>query len=80
MKKYFVIAAASLMILSCNKQLDNALKSADKEYILKTANDFYAKKKWADAIALYERLPNLVAGTDDAPEVVFKTAFAIFIV
>lgn len=76
MKKYFVIAAASLMILSCNKQLDTALKSADKEYILKTANDFYAKKKWADAIALYERLPNLVAGTDDAPEVVFKTAFA----
>ena len=76
MKKYIAIAAVSLVLLSCNKQMDSAMKSADKDFILKTANDLYAKKKWADAIALYERLPNLVAGTDDAPEVVFKTAYA----
>ena len=34
------------------------------------------KKKWTDALALYERLTNLVAGTDDAPEVVYKSAYA----
>ena len=76
MKKYFVIALASLSIISCNRQLTTALKSSDKDYILNTANEFYAQKKWSNAIALYDRLPNLVAGTDDAPEVVFKLAYA----
>lgn len=52
------------------------MKSADKNLILKTANEYFAEKKWKNAIALYERLPNLVAGTDDAPNVVFNTAYA----
>lgn len=52
------------------------MKSADKELILKTANDYYEQKKWTQAIALYERLPNLVAGTDDAKTVIFNTAYA----
>lgn len=76
MKKYIAIAAISLIISSCNKQHNLAMKSADKEFILNTANEFYAQKKWSKAIALYDRLPNLVAGTEDAPEVVFKSAYA----
>ena len=56
--------------------MDRAMKSADKEFILKVANEKFAKKKWADALALYDRLPNLVAGTDDAPNVVFNSAYA----
>ena len=76
MKKYLVIALASLSIISCNRQLTTALKSSDKDLILSTANQFYAQKNWSNAIALYDRLPNLVAGTDDAPEVVFKLAYA----
>ena len=76
MKKYFVIALVSLSIISCNRQLTTALKSSDKDLILNTANQFYAQKKWSNAIALYDKLPNLVAGTDDAPEVVFKLAYA----
>lgn len=76
MKKYIAIASLSLVILSCNKQHNLAMKSADKEFIMNAANDFYAQKKWSKAIALYDRLPNLVAGTEDAPEVVFKSAYA----
>lgn len=76
MKKYIAIASLSLVILSCNKQNNLAMKSADKEFIMNAANDFYAQKKWSKAIALYDRLPNLVAGTEDAPEVVFKSAYA----
>lgn len=52
------------------------MKSADKNLILKTANENFAKKKWKNALALYDRLPNLVAGTDDAPNVVFNSAYA----
>ncbi len=52
------------------------MRSADKNLILKTANENFAKKKWKNALALYDRLPNLVAGTDDAPNVVFNSAYA----
>ncbi len=52
------------------------MKSADKDFILKIANQKFEKKKWSDAIALYERLSNLVAGTDDAPNVVYNSAYA----
>lgn len=76
MKKYIAIAAVSLLAFSCNKLHNDAMKSADKEFILNTANEFYAQKKWSKAIALYDRLPNLVAGTEDAPEVVFRSAYA----
>ena len=78
MKKYIVLATISTVFFSCNRQHNLAMKSADKEFILSRANDFYARKKWSKAISLYDRLPNLVAGTEDAPEVVFKSAYANF--
>ena len=78
MKKYIVLATISTVFFSCNRQHNLAMKSADKEFILSTANDFYTRKKWSKAISLYDRLPNLVAGTEDAPEVVFKSAYANF--
>lgn len=66
----------SVILLSCKTEMDRAMKSADKDFILKVANEKFAKKKWSDALALYDRLPNLVAGTDDAPNVVFNSAYA----
>lgn len=56
--------------------MDRALKSADKDFILKTANEKFANKKWSDAIALYERVSNLVAGTDEFQNVGYNTAYA----
>lgn len=76
MKKYFLAIFAISVITSCNSALDTAMKSADKDYIMKVANEKFEKKKWADAIALYERLTNLVAGTDDAADVVYNSAYA----
>ena len=76
MKKYIIIILAFFVVTSCNKTQDKAMKSADKAFILKVANDNFAKKKWKDALALYDRLPNLVAGTDEAPNVVFNSAYA----
>ena len=76
MKKYLIITFAFFALSACNRQQDLALKSADKDYILKVANEKFEKKKWTDALALYERLSNLVAGTDDAPNVVYNLAYA----
>ena len=76
MKKIISLIALCLVLFSCNKQYDLAMKSADKDFIMKIANEKYEKKKWTDALALYERLTNLVAGTDAAPEVVYKSAYA----
>lgn len=76
MNKYLIVTLAFFILSACNRQQDLAMKSADKEYILKVANQKFEKKKWSDALALYERLSNLVAGTDDAPNVVYNSAYA----
>lgn len=76
MKKYILGIFAIAVVSACTSQQDKAMKSADKNFILKAANENFAKKKWKNALALYDRLPNLVAGTDDAPNVVFNSAYA----
>ncbi len=76
MKRNWIVLFAVLTLAACNKQQEKAMKSADKEFILKVANENFQKKKWKDALALYERLSNLVAGTDDAADVVYNSAYA----
>lgn len=76
MRKYLIVLVAFFAITACNRQQDLAMKSADKDYILKVANENFENKKWTNALALYERLSNLVAGTDDAPNVVYNSAYA----
>ncbi|THV62532.1 outer membrane protein assembly factor BamD [Chryseobacterium candidae] len=76
MKKYILGLFAVAVVTSCVSQQERAMRSADKEFILKAANENFAKKKWKNALALYDRLANLVAGTDDFPNVGFNTAYA----
>lgn len=76
MRKYLIVLVALFALTACNRQQEKALKSADKDYILKVANENFENKKWANALALYERLSNFVAGTDDAPNVVYNSAYA----
>lgn len=76
MKKYILGLFALSVVVSCVSQQERAMRSADKSYILKAANENFAKKKWKNALALYDRLTNLVAGTDDFPNVGFNTAYA----
>ncbi|KQR95094.1 hypothetical protein ASG01_04350 [Chryseobacterium sp. Leaf180] len=76
MKKYILGLFSVAVITACTSQQDKAMKSADKNFILKAANENFAKKKWKNALVLYERVLNLVAGTDDLPNVGFNTAYA----
>lgn len=76
MKKYILLLFAFAILAACNSQHDKAMKSADKEFIIKTANDYFAKKKWPKALSLYERVTNLVSGTDEMANVIYNTAYA----
>lgn len=76
MKKILFVLLSIFLFSGCQSLQDKAMKSADKDFILKVANEKFEKKKWRDAITLYERLSNLVAGTDDAPNVVYNSAYA----
>lgn len=76
MKKYIMIVFAALTLAACSREQEKAMKSADKDFILKVANEKFAKKKWKDALSLYDRLSNLIAGTDDYPNVLYNQAYA----
>lgn len=76
MKKYILVLGVMFLASSCKTEYQRALQSADKDFMLQIANQKFQNKKWTDALALYERLGNLVAGTDDAADVVFNTAYA----
>lgn len=76
MKKYILIVFAVFSLTACSRDQEKAMKSADKNFILKVANEKFAKKKWRDALSLYDRLSNLVAGTDDYPNVLYNQAYA----
>lgn len=76
MKNIIGLLVIIFLMQSCGKQFENAMKSADKDVILKTADEMYAKKKWKNALSLYERASKLVAGTEDVSNVIFKSAYA----
>lgn len=76
MKKIIIAVATTLFLFSCSNKFNQAMRSADKKFILETANEYFAQKKWDKALSLYERTENLVAGTDDAPNVIFNAAYA----
>ncbi|MDR3273224.1 MAG: outer membrane protein assembly factor BamD [Flavobacteriaceae bacterium] len=77
MKKTTLILLASLLVFAgCEREFNQAMKSTDKDKILKTADNFYNKKKYKQAISLYEYAVKFVVGTDEAPEVAYKSAYA----
>lgn len=76
MKKYITLLIVAVVIASCSTQYDKAMKSADKDFILKVANEQFAKKKWSKSVALYERVTNLVSGTDEMANVIYNSAYA----
>lgn len=76
MKKIVLGVLMTAMLTSCVSQQEKAMRSADKNFILKVANENFAKKKWKNALSLYDRLTKLVAGTDEVTQVAYNTAYA----
>lgn len=74
MKKIILTGSILLFLVSCERRLNRALKSTDKDFILKVAEEYEAKKKYTQAISLYEYATKFVVGTDEAPEIAYRNA------
>ncbi|MFA5618729.1 MAG: outer membrane protein assembly factor BamD [Weeksellaceae bacterium] len=77
-KKAGILLFLIMVAVSCNKRLDSALKSTDKDFILQIADEFYDEGKWPEAIGLYNKISSSFAGTEEGIDIAYKLADANF--
>ena len=76
--KVFLFSLVLLAMLgSCNKY-NKVLKSKDTDYKLRMADEYFAKKRYKAAQALYEELFSAVKGTAKFEEVYYKDAYCYY--
>ncbi|XOD66700.1 MAG: outer membrane protein assembly factor BamD [Flavobacteriales bacterium Tduv] len=71
-----ILAIVCLSLSGCNKNLENALKRSDKDYILSKAYRFYDQKKYSEALHLFEYATPLVGESEETKDLIYKTAMA----
>lgn len=76
MKKSIILGIGFLLLVSCNREFNRAMQSADKDYILEVADKEYDKKKWENALTLYDHAKNLIKEIDESKKVIYKSAYA----
>lgn len=80
MKLYIKLFTAFILfvgLLSCSK-FSKIQKSHDVAYKLAKADEYYAKKKYRNARALYEELFPALKGTDKFEDLYYKFAYCFF--
>lgn len=77
-KKLGVLLVMMMLVVSCNKRYEQAMKSTDKDLILKTANELFAEGKYAFAIELYSKVASSFSGTEEAANILYNSAEANF--
>jgi len=75
-KKLGAIGIVLLVLVSCNRRYEAAMKSSDKDFILQAANELYEKGKWPFAIELYNKVASAFSGTEQAADISYKIADA----
>lgn len=78
LKRAGILLFVLTVLISCNKRMEQALKSSDKDFILQVADEFYEEGKWANAIDLYSKIMVAFAGTEQGPDIAYKQADANF--
>lgn len=78
MKILLSVLLAALLLSSCNKGFNKVLKSTDYEYKLKKADEYFAKKKYANASQLYLELFSVFKGTDKFEDLYYKYAYCAY--
>ncbi|MFV0237448.1 MAG: outer membrane protein assembly factor BamD [Flavobacteriales bacterium] len=63
-----------LTLSSCNKTFEKAMRSNDKELIIKAAESFHERGKYRQASELLRRATPMVLGTPDAKRVLYLAA------
>ncbi|WP_121966121.1 outer membrane protein assembly factor BamD [Myroides sp. N17-2] len=77
MKKYIGLSILMLSIASCGP-MQKALKTEDNEYKKEVANQFFEKKKYRNAIRLYEQLESIYRANPKAEDMFFNFAMATY--
>lgn len=78
LKKIGLLILTASLFVACNKRMESAMKSSDKDYILQVANEFYDEGKWLNALELYSRVAVSFAGTEEGVDIAYKQAMANF--
>lgn len=76
LKKAALLLFSVMMLTACNRRMEKALKSSDKDYILQVANEFYDEGKWMNAIELYSKISSAFSGSEEAADIAYKLADA----
>jgi outer membrane protein assembly factor BamD len=78
MQKSWIVIFFSLLITfsSCNKAFNKVLKSNDMEYKAEKAQEFFEKKKYDNALALYEELLVYYKGQKNVEQYYFNYAMS----
>jgi outer membrane protein assembly factor BamD len=74
----FLVILLAVSITACNSKFNRVMKSKDIEYKLKKADEYYAKKKWNNAQALYEQLFPALKGTEKFEEIYYRYAYTFY--
>ncbi len=78
MKIFLQIFLASLLLTSCASKMGKVLKSKDKEYKLKMAEQYYAQKKYNQAQQVFEDVMPVFRGTDKYEDMFYKYAYCVY--
>lgn len=77
MKNFHLIVIFLLLIfMSCKSEFEALRTSNQPEKIFKAANDYYAKKEYDRAIALYDIVIQFYRGKQEAEDLFYKYAYA----
>ncbi|MBL0026639.1 MAG: outer membrane protein assembly factor BamD [Saprospiraceae bacterium] len=72
----FVFLLPMLLLMSCKSEFEALRTSNQPEKIYKAANDYYQKKEYDRAIALYDIVIQFYRGKTEAEDLFFKYAYA----
>lgn len=78
MKFYLWILSGFLVFASCTSKFGKVVKSKDKEYKLKMAEQYYAKKDYDKAQQLYTELLPLYKGDPRFEDIYYKYAYTSY--
>lgn len=78
MFRYSYLLLFILIFSSCANSLSKVLKSADSEYKLKMAENYYAQKKYNNAQVLFEDLFPVFKGTARFEDLYYKYAYSAY--
>lgn len=77
-KKAVWVFFSMMLLFSCNKTYEKAMKSKEPEFILNAADELYDSEKWPYAIELYQKVSSAYAGTQQAEHINYRSAYANF--